>query len=199
MKIVGIDASLTNTGIVVIEDKGMLLQPVYFSTVITSQVAGVRRLIDLRNQVHSCLVDADLIVIEGYAYAAANQAHQVGEFGGVLRVMFHEEGFSWIEVAPSQLKQFACGNGNAPKELILQQVYKRWGVEMKTSHEADAYVLARLGAAYLGHVQGLTALQFSVVDEVRSGKVRKAKKVKKEKGGGVEGVSINGQSKFQHP
>lgn len=180
-KIVGIDASLTNTGIVIYDAE----TETYWSTVVTSQKTGVRRLIDIHNQVVSCLTGADLIVIEGYAYAAANQAHQLGELGGVLRVMFHESGIKWIEVAPHQLKKFVTGSGNAGKDVMLQQVYKRWGAEFKTSHEADAYALARIGAAYLGQVAGLTALQLDVVEEIKNGEVRKIKKAAAKKRKGV--------------
>lgn len=177
-KIVGIDASLTNTGIVILTKLYGIDEPVCKSFVLTSQFTGARRLIDLRNQVATCLVGADLVVIEGYAYSRATQAHQLGELGGVLRVMFQEAGLSWIEAGPHQLKKFATGAGNAPKELILQQVLKRFGAEFCTSHEADAYALARIGYAYLGHMAGLTALQLGVVEEIRNGRARKARKKK---------------------
>lgn len=179
-KVVGIDASLTNTGIVIYDTEA--LGPCCWSTVIASKQDGASRLIEIREQVRDATRGADMVVIEGYAYSMANQAHQLGELGGVLRVLFHEIGVKFTVVEPHQLKKFATGTGNAPKELILQQVLKRFGTEFKTSHEADAYVLARIGAALLGHVQGLTALQLSVVDEVRSGKARKAAKKKAKKG-----------------
>jgi len=85
-----------------------------------------------------------LIAIEGYAYSRPNQAHQMGELGGVLRLLLHWVGHSWIEVAPSALKKFATGQGNADKDQVMLQVYKRWGFEAPTNNVADAFVLAKI-------------------------------------------------------
>ena len=38
---------------------------------------------------------------------------------------------------------------------VLQQVYKRWGVELTDNNQADAYVLAQIGRAYLGEADGI--------------------------------------------
>jgi Holliday junction resolvasome RuvABC endonuclease subunit len=175
MKVLGIDPSLTGTGIAILNDDNS-----YRTTTLSSNHMGAQRLIDLRSQVVSLLQSSpDMVILENYAFAAANQAHQVGEWGGVLRVALQESDIPWATVAPTQLKKFTCGTGNAPKSLMLQQVYKRWGVELQSDDEADAYSLARLGIALCGHVAGLTALQLDVVEEVRNGGKKRAKKAKK--------------------
>ena len=87
MKIIGIDPSLTSTGVCVYcpeksENK--------FSTwTIKSKKTGPERLIEIRDAVRDCVRDADLVVLEGYAYARTNQARL--ENWWVLRVMLHEE------------------------------------------------------------------------------------------------------------
>lgn len=102
-----------------------------------------------------------MIVLEGYAYARTSQAHQIGELGVVLRVMFHELGLQVLEVAPAAVKKFATGKGTAKKEDMAVAIYKRWKKEFGTNDEADAYILAKIGEAYhLGlYVEGLTAFQ----------------------------------------
>lgn len=178
MKIIGIDASLTATGIVVLTSGAPEPLP-YWSTVITSKQNGATRLIEIRQQVKAYLHGADLIVIEDYAWACKNQAHQMGELGGILRVMFQESGIAWQAVNPSHVKKFTTGKGNADKDLMLLNVFKRWGAEFSTSHEADAYTLARIGAALMDHAHGLTAFQLDVVNEIRS-KDKKGKEATQE-------------------
>lgn len=157
MKIVGLDPSLTGTGVAILPSR------IY---TIKSKQRGVKRLIELREAIRQEITNADLVVIENYAYCRANQAHQIGELGGIIRVLLTESGVKWITVAPAQLKKFATGKGNTKKEHILQQVYKRWGVECKTSDEADAFVLAKIGQALVEDVE-LTKFQKEVIEKLK--------------------------------
>ena len=161
---IGIDASLNGTGVICLKDETTELHKR-----IESKLKGVKRLIDIEDTL-KFIVDklpADLILIEGYAYAAKNQAHQIGELGGVIRTMLEKRGLPWIEVAPSQVKKFASGKGNAKKDLVMLNVYKKWGVEFASSDEADAYVIARIGQALLSKDTELTQYQAEVIADLR--------------------------------
>ena len=168
--VLGIDLSLTGTGVVHL----VLGKPV-IRVRIESKQKGTARLIEIEEKLKS-IINAhpllDLVLIEGYAYAAANQAHQTGELGGVIRVMLNKKMLRWIEVAPSQVKKFAIGKGNAKKDLVLLNVFKKWGVEFETSDEADAFVLAKIGQALLNddHDQNnkdsLRQYQLEVIEEL---------------------------------
>lgn len=163
MKIVGIDPSLTRLGIAVITSE----HPGCWRTdTISSQLEGAKRLIEIRDKLFEEYWDADLVVIEGYAFAKNNRAHQMGELGGVIRVALTEQGIDWLEVPPARVKKFCTGKGNAPKDIMIQQVYKHWGVECKTSDEADAFVLAQIGWALKVDRDGLTKYQFEVIKEL---------------------------------
>ena len=164
IKTFGIDASLTGTGVAYLIDKK--LQRV---SLLASKKIGVQRVVDIEDKLkhHIDACPAGLILIEGYAYAAANQAHQIGELGGVIRRMLHRRNVNWIEVAPSQLKKFATGKGNCKKDLVLLNVFKKWGVEFQTNDEADAFVLAMIGQALLGIDIGYGAqYQSEVISEL---------------------------------
>ena len=135
MKIIGIDASLTGTGVAVLD--GSLR-----TETIQSKQTGPARLIEIRDRIRELVDGAVLVAIEGYSFSShSNTAYQLGELGGVLRVMLAEAGVRWIEVAPAQLKKFAAGRGNAKKEELAVAIYKRWGREFWTNDEADAFVL----------------------------------------------------------
>jgi len=180
MRIIGIDASLTGTGVAVLEDGSLRTER------IESKKTGPERLIEIRSLVCRISLGADLVAIEGYAFAKPNQAHQIGELGGVLRVMSHELGLWVLEVAPSQVKKFATGKGNAKKEEMAVGIFKRWGREFKTNDEADAFVLALIGQVYLTGVlqvlddlYTLMSFQREVIEELRSPKVKRKKAAKK--------------------
>jgi len=146
--VMGIDPSLNNTAYCFL---GVQEQP-KTCKIRVGKKKGVPRLLHIERNIEPLLLSyqPELIVIEGYSYASTNQAHQTGELGGILRRMFHIYGVRWIEVAPPILKKFITGKGNADKNLVLLNVYKRWGLDLKSDDEADAFGLAKIGTYLLG-------------------------------------------------
>lgn len=190
-KIVGIDASLTGTGICVLQvGPGLFAQPGDYETfLIASKLKGPARLIEIRDRVANFCKNASMVLIEDYAFARAQGAHQIGELGGVLRVMFVEQGLNWIEVAPAAVKKFATGKGNASKEQIAAWVQKRWGVMFDSNDETDAFVLAKIGEALIASqvnneevLKKLIAPQREVIAILRGEKRKKTKKGGKRSG-----------------
>jgi crossover junction endodeoxyribonuclease RuvC len=155
--VLGIDASLTGTGLAIIAGDEV------HTMRLDNNLRGVARLVYIREYIKRYVTKAKLAVIEGYAFARAKQAHQIGELGGVLRVMVNEAGTQLLEVPPTCVKKFATGQGNATKEKVAVGVYKHWGKEFKTNDEADAFVLAQIGKAYLEGWDGLTSYQVEVM------------------------------------
>jgi len=88
----------------------------------------------------------DLIVLEGYAYSRGNQAHQIGELGGVIRLTLFLVDRIPVIIAPAKLKKFVTGKGNANKELVMMDGYKRFGIDVPTTDEVEATALAIMGA-----------------------------------------------------
>ena len=56
---------------------------------------------------------------------------------------------------------------NAKKDEVRLEVYKRWGFEAPTNDEVDAYVLARIGLAYLGYDDKLIKPQLEVIKDLK--------------------------------
>ena len=146
-------------------------------------------------------------MIEGYAFAQASQAHQLGELGGVLRTMLYELGIRVLEVGPGQLKKFASGKGNTKKEQMALAIYKRWDREFATNDEADAFVLVQIGrGVYLPGVSvycdegksKLTVYQQEVIDALRGvqsvGKKKSAKKIVGSGAGDKAGSKAQGKT-----
>ena len=182
--IIGIDPSLTSTGIVVLRDGKVELAVTTKNKPALGTIDRVRLIYERIVDIQENLSDGekwqapDLIVIEGFSYGSKGRSvFDIAYLGWRIREELErlrtEDNIPWLEVPPSQLKKFATGQGNANKEIILQQVYKRWGVEFSDNNQADAYVLAQIGRAYLGGMDDLTAFQQEVIANLKGEKPKK--------------------------
>ncbi len=69
---------------------------------------------------------------------------KVDRLFGVIVVLLSDMDCSAKIFTPGQIKKFVTGKGNAKKELMMKEVYKRWGFETDSHDIADAYAIARL-------------------------------------------------------
>ena len=138
MKIVGVDPSLSSTGVALADDT--------FATISTS-AKGPKRLEAIRDQLLKLADGCDIVVIEGYSMGSHQGSHQLGELGGVLRLALWEAGIPYVEVAPTRLKKWATGKGNAPKDQVLAKAARRWA-GVSNNDEADAAWLRDMGCAH---------------------------------------------------
>jgi Holliday junction resolvasome RuvABC endonuclease subunit len=152
--VVGIDASLTALGIArAIPGRPIDVRVVGSETAarIRARVGRYRSLITpLLRMIAEC-PEPPMVVIEGYAFnAGGSGAHSLIELGGVLRDRLDAMVEQWIEVPPTQLKQYVTGFGNADKHAMRAGVEKRWGRKFREHNEADAYALCALGLELSG-------------------------------------------------
>lgn len=133
MKITAFDLSLTCPGIAVYDHAAGIQVGN-----LKNDRRGMDRLAYLRRQVLAVAAHSDLVLIEGYAFARPNQAHQIGELGGVVRLALFEARLRVLEVSPASVKKLACGKGNAPKDEVLLAAVRRLGYAGTSSDEADA-------------------------------------------------------------
>lgn len=109
-----------------------------------------------------------LILIEGYSYQSKGQAViSLGEFGALLRDKLINIPDVMVEVAPTSLKKFASGKGNASKIEVATALTKKYGLEFKNDGHADSFGLARLGMCVLNSEQAATKAQQQVVSLVQ--------------------------------
>ena len=151
-RVLGLDLSLTATGFAYNDE---------VVGVIRSKAKGERRLAEIREAVLDFAHEADVVVLEGYAFARPNQAHQLGELGGVVRVALYDRRIPFAEVPPAVLKKFATGKGNATKDQVLAAAIRRFGFEGDDNNAADAWLLRWMGlSVYEFH--GLPATAYAV-------------------------------------
>lgn len=87
-------------------------------------------------------------VIEGYGFARTANILPLVELGSLIRNQLTLRGISWIEVAPSSLKKFTTGKGNATKDQMVLTVNELWDIGTRDDNIADAYALAKLGEVF---------------------------------------------------
>ena len=170
----GIDQSLTGFAVTVLGIK----DPSKFVTwVYKSPYFGIERLVDIRTWLidhFMWLEEQDLdvqdIAMEG-TVLASHAALVLGELSATVRLAiydhYEDELRFPLKVPPMTLKKFAAGKGNAKKQEMLLQIYKRWGVEFNDDNAADSYALARLVS---GNATG--AIEKAIIEQMSDSKYR---------------------------
>jgi len=162
---VGLDLSLTSTGIAFVMRGGPNLVDRAAMTLSPPKgVKGVKRLGWHRDHIvgevfnHACAPSPRdvLVVVEGYAAQAKFRAHQIGELGGVIRLALDENYIPFTIIAPTVLKKFVTGKGNAPKSLVLKYLLSYFGADVDQDDAGDAMGLALYGAYLVGGYSGLS-------------------------------------------
>ncbi len=141
MPFLGIDQSLTGTGLCLLSDDGV---PLHLETVDPGKRRGAERLLYVKSRVVDLLGRGVLFVSqEGYAYNSVSRQHALGEIGGVLRLVVHENNVPSAVVPPALLKKFATGVPSADKDAMVRAA-KEEGADVLDDNQADAFFLAMI-------------------------------------------------------
>ena len=102
---------------------------------------------------------------------ASHAAIVLGELSATVRLsiyeFFDDERRFPLKVPPMTLKKYAAGKGNAKKQEMLLQIYKRWGLEFLDDNAADAYALGRLVSK-----TAINEVEKAVVEQMQDPKYR---------------------------
>lgn len=149
MIILGLDLSLTQTGYVRLNEDGVIVQSdiIKSKPIGTSMLLETKRLISIKDKID--MEGVGLIAIEGMAFAVRGTVSLVQLSG--LNYMVREKAcrldIPFIIVAPATLKKFITGKGNCPKDLMMMETYKRFGVTLSNNNICDAFGLAHCALA----------------------------------------------------
>lgn len=143
-QVVGLDLSLTCTGLAGRDWTATLKPP--------AKLRGVERLVWIRGAlIDRHVIDADLVVLEGPSYGSVGRGqHERGGLWWIVAVMLAEEGCRYAVASPAARAKYATGKGNAGKADVVREVTKRFPWFAGGEDEADALVLAAMGADHLG-------------------------------------------------
>lgn len=150
MKIVGIDYSMTCPALTIRVD-GEFFVPVSYFLSPTKKNEGTGRIGDLvwrgdpypeyssqearfnaiSSWALSLCMGADLVVIEDYAMGAKGRVFHLGENCGLLKHKLWHNGLRFTVIAPTSLKKFATGKGNADKCAMVEAFGKKTGIDLR--------------------------------------------------------------------
>lgn len=160
--VVGIDPSLTATGVVAIQSaegatgtrvhtfgrRGKTSEPL---------MTRLARLDDtvtaVQNVIRELVVYPDVVTIESPAHNQTTGSHhdRSGLWWLLVRELTYEMGLKVVEIGPTQVKTYATGKGNANKDEVLAAVVRRYlEAPITNNNEADAWVLAAMAARLIG-------------------------------------------------
>jgi len=141
---VGIDQSLNEPGLVIIDVDGVLV--VAAALKVVARCRGARRLHTL-----AAWYDAHLpnvvyggAAMEGPSLGSEHREFDLGEASGIAKHrLYVGTGLEPLIVAPLQLKKYIASSG-ATKQDVMNAVKSRYGFSTDNDNIADAYVLAQI-------------------------------------------------------
>ena len=144
----GVDLSLTGTWLATFNDDGSLSG---LTTFRPKAKDGMARMDAIALAVVRLVEPTDLVVIEGLAFMS--QTPSALERTGLWYLIRHwlwQEQIECVSLPPTSLKKFVTGKGNAEKQHMLLEVFKRWNISAADDNQADAYSLGRVGLCLRG-------------------------------------------------
>jgi Holliday junction resolvasome RuvABC endonuclease subunit len=162
MIIIGIDQSLTYTGVSIVSESRELLE--CFEVKPTNK-AGVERLDFITTAIIKIVIDTmsanpscDVIVVrEGFSFGShSSSVFDLGGLGGCIdltlyklarnlktMVPSYQAKMSEYSLPPTTWKKLIFGMGNTKKDTTyLLKAYKATGIEFKNDNDADSYMIA---------------------------------------------------------
>lgn len=142
---VGLDLSLTGTGLIVLNQDQKIIEQKLIST--KSNMEIEERIMKIWDEIKFIenIIHRESIGIEGISYGSSKNPIIFSELVALnfyVRIKLKENNINPIIIAPTSLKKFVTGKGNIKKELMLKEIFKRWGADFNDNNLADAYALA---------------------------------------------------------
>ncbi len=165
MIIVGIDTSITKTGVASYDSATDMQRLAEVKSPAPKVAKGEKatldqraeRLADVRTRVvieAMALGRPDLVIIEAPMYSAREASASVHDRAGLWwLVVTTARAYGWpvVEVPGPTRAKWATGKGNANKDVVLAEVIRRFTTwPVKSNDEADALALLSMGCEYVG-------------------------------------------------
>lgn len=150
MTYIGIDLSLTGTGVVVLTN-GKVVEKLIKSkpTKNKTYTEEIERILNIKKQIISVIEEhePELVLIEGMAFMARNTTAlvQLAGLNYLIREYLFQYNIPFAIVAPTSLKKFITGNGAAKKDVMLMEIYKKYDIAFVDDNIADGFALAKIG------------------------------------------------------
>jgi crossover junction endodeoxyribonuclease RuvC len=177
--VVGIDASLTATGICQIASNGehriSIVKTIKEGKNLSDRIArydrGVDAILQYCSSGYSGFGHGPLLIfIEGYAHSARGSATlSLAEYGILVRKALSSRNPQGIvqEISPTVVKKFATGKGNTSKVQVASSLASRYRISFESDDAADAFALAKLASMVIGFEKDANAVQRKIVADLK--------------------------------
>ena len=170
MTSLGLDLSLTATASVLLVN-GEMKDYVLIKTKPSGKnpTDELNRLLLIRERLMIDDVTPDIVVVEGLAFMARNTTAlvQLSGLNYLVRELLWSKDIPFVIVSPSTLKKFVTGKGNAKKDQMLLETYKRYNVSFEDDNLCDAFGLAKIGEALSAANPPITKEQDQTIEILR--------------------------------
>ena len=166
---VGLDCSLTGTGVAILdEDTPVLLDII--KTTPEKFKDEMSRMIYIRDMILSKIPpNVELIGIEDtfvpFNSRGIGAALSLSRLAGIIRAGLYEAGFKYLVIQPTSLKKFVLGKGVGEKDTLMLEVLSRWGIKIAENNISDAFCMAKFVQA-VKDTSKLTIPQRDAIDKV---------------------------------
>jgi len=167
--VVGLDMSLTGTGFCLKRGTSITVETIKTDTkTCPDDLARLKYIVG--EVIRRIPQGTSMICIEDF-FTPAN-AFQIGSaiklamLGAAIRLALYDAKLPFYIVAPSQIKKFVTGSGAAQKSIIVREVFKRYGLEVKDDNQADACTLAHIADQLCFLPEDAPKFQVEVVKKV---------------------------------
>jgi len=151
---IGIDPSFSDTAIVALNEDGVVYQERHVISKV--QDNPIPRLTEYFLKVKEAISFPDngiccIAIEEPMGMHQGNGAKMGQVFAAVVLAVASAAWYKFehgainyaIAVKPTTIKKFVTGKGNAKKDTIIKEIYKRWGFDTDNNNTADAYAIAQ--------------------------------------------------------
>ena len=109
------------------------------------------RILVIQGEVARACWAAHVVFIEGFSRGSIQKREELGHLGYEIRRTLSGLNVPYVDIAPTVLKKFATGKGNASKEEVFSAAVQLLGLDPSAKDdEADALWLRELGRHLYG-------------------------------------------------
>lgn len=119
-------------------------------------------------------LNVKFVSLEGYAYHSIGRVFELGEIGGVLRLVIFEHQIPFVIVPPATLKKFATHSSGAKKEAMVKAAMAE-GADVEDDNQADAFFLSMIARHIHTGDAPTTRVRMDVVHQLQHPSPKKPK------------------------
>jgi Holliday junction resolvasome RuvABC endonuclease subunit len=155
MDFLGLDLSLNNTGISIVNRRGkpILIESIEPKIKPADDEDGIRRGIFIADRIAYLIKDRDisLTVIEDcFSGKNVKVLKSLAQLHGVVKQLLAIHRIKYLVLPPLSLKSFILpkSTGGSKKNHILKEVYKKYNLDLDDDNKADAFLLSKIAQEY---------------------------------------------------